>query len=159
MPGCWMPKRIPVSAAKNVAESNGCRQVILLAWDGELTHIVSYGKTVDDCAQAAAGANMLKEKWSWPECNDQPSRVKRLELAMQDLINCGEKLRVGTASGTHVLPNSDWKNGLSQTVTNWLEAVDVARQLQGGATPGRREMKESAQKIGEPSNIQTTNEV
>lgn len=74
-----MPKRIPISAAKKVAQDHDCRQVILLAWDGQLTHIVTYGKTADDCAQAATGGNLLKAKWGWPECNDQPSRVRVLE--------------------------------------------------------------------------------
>lgn len=80
-----MPKRIPISAAKGIAVSQSCRQVILLAWDGELTHIVTYGKSVDDSAQAAAGGNMLKEKWGWPECNHQPSRVKKLEAKIKEL--------------------------------------------------------------------------
>lgn len=74
-----MPQRIPIKAAREVAKDYSCRQVIVLAWDGELTHIVTYGESTEDCAQAAAGGNMLKQKWGWPECNDQPSRVKKLE--------------------------------------------------------------------------------
>jgi hypothetical protein len=78
------PKRIPVSAAKDVARKHNCRQVIVLAWDGELTHIVTYGQSVEDCAQAATGGNLLKEKWGWPECNDQPSRVLRLKQLLDE---------------------------------------------------------------------------
>lgn len=48
-----MPKRIPIKAAKRVAEEHGLRQVILLGWDGENTHIVTYGVTKADCAAAA----------------------------------------------------------------------------------------------------------
>lgn len=77
--------RIPVKAAKQVADEFDLKQVILLAWDGERTHIVTYGKTADDCAQAAAGGNMLKAKWGWPECNDQPSRVRVLENRVKEL--------------------------------------------------------------------------
>lgn len=80
-----MPDRIPITAAKQIATTYDCRQVILLAWDGELTHIVTFGKTVEDCSQAADGGNMLKQKWGWPECNDQPSRVKKLEAEIQRL--------------------------------------------------------------------------
>lgn len=80
-----MPKRIPISAAKQVAVEHDCRQVILLAWDGELTHIVTYGKSIEDCAQAAEGGNRLKQAWGWPECNDQPSRVKKLEKEIAEL--------------------------------------------------------------------------
>lgn len=85
-----MPKKIPVAAAREIANKFVCRQVILLAWDGELTHIVTYGKSVDDCAHAAAGGNMLKQKWGWPECNDQPSRVRKLEEALKELIAATE---------------------------------------------------------------------
>jgi hypothetical protein len=80
-----MPKRIPITAAKKIAAEFNCSQVILLAWDGELTHIVTFGKTIEDCAQAAAGGNMLKRKWGWPECNDQPSRVRNLEARILEL--------------------------------------------------------------------------
>lgn len=80
-----MPKSIPVKFAADVGQKNQCQQIILLAWDGQLTHIVTWGKTADDCAQAAAGGNMLKAKWGWPECNDQPSRVKQLEKRVAEL--------------------------------------------------------------------------
>lgn len=80
-------KRLPVKAAKDVSEAYSLRQVILLAWDGELTHVVTYGKSADDCAQAAAGGNILKQKWGWPECNDQPSRVKKLEAEISKLLS------------------------------------------------------------------------
>lgn len=49
-----LPKgKIPVSAAKKVAEQYGLKQCILLGWDGELTHVVTYGKTKADCEAAA----------------------------------------------------------------------------------------------------------
>lgn len=73
-----MPKRISINAARQVGEENGCKQIILLAFDGKLTHIVTWGKTTEDCEQAAHGGNLLKQKWGWPECNDQPSRVKAM---------------------------------------------------------------------------------
>jgi len=48
-----MPKRIPITTAKRVAEQHDLRQVILIGFDGENTHIVTYGKTKADCAAAA----------------------------------------------------------------------------------------------------------
>ena len=82
-----MPKRIPISAARQIAKDFNCRQVILLAYDNErTTHIVTYGRSLEDCYQAAAGGNMLKERWGWPECNDQPSRVRKLQAALNELI-------------------------------------------------------------------------
>lgn len=48
-----MPKRIPISTAKAVAEKHDLTQVLLVGWDGERVHIVTYGKTKEDCAIAA----------------------------------------------------------------------------------------------------------
>jgi len=81
--------KLPIKAARDISKQYNLRQVILLAWDGELTHIVTYGKSKEDCSQAADGGNMLKQKWGWPECNDQPSRVRKLEaeiVALRDKL-------------------------------------------------------------------------
>lgn len=81
-----MPKRIPISVAKGVAAATDCQQVIILAWDGELTHVVTYGKTVENCAQAAEGGNRIKRFLGWPENTmSQPSRVNKLEKEIADL--------------------------------------------------------------------------
>jgi hypothetical protein len=56
-----MPKRIPIAEAKRVAEAQNCRQVVLLAWDGELVHIVTYGQTKEDCADAARSGKALNQ--------------------------------------------------------------------------------------------------
>lgn len=74
-----MPKRIPITAAKKVAENYNCSQIILLAWDGTQTHVVTYGTTIKDCQQAADGGNKIKKFFGWPEelCNSIPARIKR----------------------------------------------------------------------------------
>lgn len=46
-------KRIPVSAAEKVAEQFGLKQVLLIGWDGNRTHVVTYGQTKADCDAAA----------------------------------------------------------------------------------------------------------
>lgn len=48
-----MPKRIPIATAKMVAEKHGLSQCLLIGWDGERVHVVTYGATKEDCAQAA----------------------------------------------------------------------------------------------------------
>lgn len=48
-----MPKRIPITAARRVAEACDLKQVLLIGWDGERVHVVTYGKTKEDCAAAA----------------------------------------------------------------------------------------------------------
>ena len=72
-----MPKRIPIAAAKRLAAQYGLSQVIIGAWDGERTHVVTYGKSLKDCEQAAKGGNLFKKAMGWPEekCQDMPSRV------------------------------------------------------------------------------------
>jgi hypothetical protein len=81
-----MPNRIPVSAAKRFGEEQGCRQVIVFAWDGERTHCVTWGKSVEDCAQAADGGNKLKTFMGWPDSLlAEPTRVKKLLARISDL--------------------------------------------------------------------------
>lgn len=48
-----MPKRIPIATAKYVAEKHDLKQVLLIGYDGELVHVVTYGKTKADCEAAA----------------------------------------------------------------------------------------------------------
>lgn len=75
-----MPNRIPIRSAKLFAKELGLRQVIIAAWDGELTHVVIYGVTAEDCDQAAMGGERMKAAMGWPEAaNALPSRVKQLK--------------------------------------------------------------------------------
>lgn len=48
-----MPKRIPVKTAEYVAARHDLKQVLLIGWDGERVHVVTYGRTKADCALAA----------------------------------------------------------------------------------------------------------
>lgn len=82
-----MPDRIPISAARTIAGDHGCRQVIIVAWDGKKTHVVTYGKTVKECEQAASGGNFVKKALGWPEslCNSEPSRVAKLKSRIKEL--------------------------------------------------------------------------
>jgi hypothetical protein len=52
--------RIPVSTAKSVANKHDLKQCLLIGWDGEQVHIVTYGKTIADCAQAAKAREFWK---------------------------------------------------------------------------------------------------
>jgi hypothetical protein len=90
-----MPKRIPIQAAKDVAAKYACRQVIIAAWDGALTHIVTYGESVEDCDQAATGGNFIKKALGWPEslCNAEPSRVTKLKARIKELEEVEERTK------------------------------------------------------------------
>lgn len=48
-----MTKRIPILAAENVADKYDLKQVLLIGFDGERVHVVTYGKTKADCEAAA----------------------------------------------------------------------------------------------------------
>jgi hypothetical protein len=48
-----MAKRIPIATAKEVAEKHGLEQVLLIGFDGERVHVVTYGSTKENCAKAA----------------------------------------------------------------------------------------------------------
>jgi hypothetical protein len=52
-----MPKHIPIATAKSVAEKHSLKQVLLIGWDGERTHVVTYGVTKIDCERAAEAQN------------------------------------------------------------------------------------------------------
>ncbi len=82
-----MPKRIPVSAAKLVAVTYDCRQVILVALDNDnTTHVVTYGSTEEQCDQAAQGGDFVKKALGWPESlNAMPNRVKALSARVKEL--------------------------------------------------------------------------
>lgn len=75
-----MPKRIPIAAAKRLAKQYDLAQVILTAWDGQRVHVVTYGRSLPDCEQAARGGNLVKTAMGWPKelCKAVPARVKRL---------------------------------------------------------------------------------
>jgi hypothetical protein len=80
-----MPKRIPIRVAKEICKSQKCKQVIVFAHDGVLTHCVTYGKTVEDCDQAAQAGNRLKKSLGFPEVDAEPSRVKKLKQKVKEL--------------------------------------------------------------------------
>ena len=72
-------KRIPIKEAKDIASRYALNQVIIVAWDATngLTHVVTYGKTVEECEQAAKGGNMVKKALGWPDelCHAAPRRA------------------------------------------------------------------------------------
>lgn len=57
-----MVKRIPVAAAERFAKEYGLRQIVILAYDGERTHIVTYGATPADCRAAAVAQDWWNGK-------------------------------------------------------------------------------------------------
>ena len=91
-----MTKRIPISALKELAKKYGLTHVIMLAHDGDIDHVVTYGKTTEQCSQAADFGNKLKTALGWPEkLQCQPSRVRTLERKLKELEEKMQSCRKG----------------------------------------------------------------
>lgn len=78
-----MKKRIPISAAKRIADEYGQSHVVIVTFDkdaGGTAHVVTYGRTVEECAQAALGGNFVKKALGWPEsaCHAVPARALKV---------------------------------------------------------------------------------
>lgn len=77
---------IPISAAQSLAELLDLRQVIIVAWDGEKSHVVTYGGSVADSANAAAGGNLVKKVLGWPaSLNSESPKVLALQARIAEL--------------------------------------------------------------------------
>lgn len=76
-------KRIPINWAKKIAEDLGYTQVIIHGYDGEtgMQHVTTFGKSLEDCKNAAEGGNAIKRLLKWPEelCNAKPKRLVKAE--------------------------------------------------------------------------------
>ena len=76
-------RRIPIAAAKHFAKTLGLDQVIIVGWTraNGLTHVTTYGQSLDDCKTAAIGGNVVKRALQFPEemCQDKPARQRRYE--------------------------------------------------------------------------------
>ncbi len=82
-------KDIPISVAKEIAETFDKNQVIIVTWDkvhGK-THVTTYGKSLEECKQAAIGGNFIKKALGWPNelCNDVPDRIKNFTYSQKIL--------------------------------------------------------------------------
>jgi hypothetical protein len=76
-------KNIPIAAAKRIAKDYDKDQVIIVTWDNthSMMHVTTYGKSINDCEQAAQGGNFVRKALGFPEedCNVKPARIKRKE--------------------------------------------------------------------------------
>lgn len=73
-------KRIPIAAAKRIADQYGYDQVVIIARkvgecpDVHGEHVTTYGVTAEHCASAALQAKALKRFMGWPE-ESSPDQV------------------------------------------------------------------------------------
>jgi len=73
-------KKIPIKAAKEISKVYEYPEIVIFAYDPDAgaQHMTTFGKTKEQCIDAAKAGNHLKKALGWPEdkCNDIPSRVK-----------------------------------------------------------------------------------
>lgn len=73
--------RIPINAAKSISKKYEYPEIVIFAYDPETgkQHVTTYGKTKDQCIDAAKAGNFLKRSLGWPEdqCHAKPKRQKR----------------------------------------------------------------------------------
>jgi len=111
-----MSKHISIYAAQKFAKEQGLRYVVVYAYDGERSHIVTYGESTEDCAQAAEGGNKIKDLLGWPKSlHAEPSRVRKLKSTLQEAlghITClCSAIETGSPSTTNEFIENERKRG------------------------------------------------
>jgi hypothetical protein len=77
-------KSIPIKAAKQISKNYEKNVVVIIAFDKKHNnqHVTTYGKSYDDCVNAAKLGNYIKlNVLGWPKekCNAKPSRQIKKE--------------------------------------------------------------------------------
>ncbi len=121
-----MPKRISIKTAKEFAEKNKLKQVIIVSWDGKLTHVVTYGRTVLDNDLAAQAGNLFRQAMCWDASKMiDPLRVVKLKkqiTALEERLKNADELNAeleadGYVCGALVQNNGNiFKGGCGENV-------------------------------------------
>lgn len=101
--------KIPVRAAKTVAHQYGLKQCLLIGWDGELAHVVTYGRTKEDCEAAAKAQDFWTGKIREFAFSDELSRLRdalaKARVALEETQWAGHPARRECPS-CHKTPSS-----------------------------------------------------
>jgi hypothetical protein len=79
--------RIAIDELRQLAKRYQLTHAILFATDyRKVSHVVTFGRTVVACGEAADFGNKLKTAMGWPaSLHSQPSRVRRLQAEIERL--------------------------------------------------------------------------
>lgn len=88
--------RIPVKDLAEVAKRHRGKLAVLVIYDGDSTHVVSWGDTVHNCDRAAQLSEHLKKAMGWPEklWSTIPSRVAKLHRLIGDVVREAESEKI-----------------------------------------------------------------
>lgn len=78
--------KIPIKALKEMSKAYKLDHIIIFATGGDTQYVATYGRTIDECSEAADFGNVMKDKLGWPESlHQQPSRVRKLQTRIKEL--------------------------------------------------------------------------
>jgi hypothetical protein len=99
--------RISISALKELAKKYKLDHVIVFATEGKQQHIATYGRTIQECSEAADFGNKMKETLGWPEqLRANPLRVKKLKTRIKELeVRLKDEEDARTLDIDHVNPD------------------------------------------------------
>ncbi|OGO26444.1 MAG: hypothetical protein A2136_05575 [Chloroflexi bacterium RBG_16_54_11] len=88
---------IPIKSLEELSKKYGYDHIICYATKGKMQYVATYGRTIEECDQAAQFGDIMKDALGWPESlHAAPSRVralqkrvKELELLLEGRVNHG----------------------------------------------------------------------
>jgi len=79
-------KRIPIKDVKAMCVKCGFTHCVAYGYDGYNEFVATYGKTIEQCDEAARAGNWIKKQLGWKKFIDtEPSRVKALKNKIKEL--------------------------------------------------------------------------
>ncbi len=78
---------VPINDLRKLTKARDLTHVIVWAFDADkVQHVATYGRNIEQCAQAADFGNKLKHALGWPDSlHAQPSRVRKLQAKIKKL--------------------------------------------------------------------------
>jgi hypothetical protein len=77
---------IPIKALEELSKKCGYDHVICFATKGKEQYVATYGRTIEECDQAAQFGDKMKDGLGWPESlHAAPSRVRKLQKQVKEL--------------------------------------------------------------------------
>ncbi len=77
---------IPIKALEELSKKYGYDHIICFATKGKTQYVATYGRTIEECDQAAQFGDKMKDMLGWPESlHAAPSRVRQLQKRVKEL--------------------------------------------------------------------------